>query len=296
MTSKSRPVRPPARDVQSDMQFGYAVLLHMEYQAMSMTLVALQSDPGTRIGERRIRLLEAIGTHGSISAAARAVGVSYRAAWDSVQALNNVLGCELVRTRPGGRAGGSSFLTEEGEEVIRSYRSVQGELTQTLARAAKTAGTRTPASLRSLVWGVHMRTTARNSLRGVIRMIQEGVVDSEIVLELVDGVELAATVTTRSVRDLALSVGQEAVALIKSSFVILAREDNIGRTTARNRLCGRIIRREDTEVTSDIELDLGYGRTVAAVVTRTSADALGLVVGDRACALIKASHVILAID
>ncbi len=143
---------------------------------------------------------------------------------------------------------------------------------------------------------VALRTTARNALRGTITHIFLGQIDSEVVLAVSDTVEISAMVPARSVDELDLKPGGEAIALIKSSFVILARDDNIGRTSARNRLSGVITRREDTAISSEIELDLGQGKILAAVVTRASAESLGLVEGDRACALFKSSHVILAVD
>jgi molybdate transport system regulatory protein len=57
-----------------------------------------------------------------------------------------------------------------------------------------------------------------------------------------------------------------------------------------------VLRREDGAVNSEIVLDIGAGKTVAAIVTKESAFELGLNPGDAACALVKASHVILAIE
>jgi molybdate transport system regulatory protein len=85
-------------------------------------------------------------------------------------------------------------------------------------------------------------------------------------------------------------------ALIKSSFVLLAPEGEVGRTSARNVLRGAVARREDGAVNSEVILDLGDGKSIAAVITKESAVNLDFKIGDRACALIKASHIILAVD
>src|SRR5690606_25668415 len=77
-------------------------------------------------------------------------------------------------------------------------------------------------------------------------------------------------------------------------FVILVPEQEAGRTSARNRLCGTVIARDDGAVNSELVLDIGGGMTIVAIITLESARALGLEVGDRACALVKASNVILA--
>jgi molybdate transport system regulatory protein len=141
-----------------------------------------------------------------------------------------------------------------------------------------------------------MKTSARNALRGVVSDVKLGPVNAEVALTVSNGVEIVAVVTSESVADLGLAPGREAVAIVKSSFVILVAGDAPLRTSARNRLVGTVIRHETGAVSDEVVLDLGGGKTVTAVITRGSGEALGLAVGDKAQALIKASHVILAVD
>ena len=68
------------------------------------------------------------------------------------------------------------------------------------------------------------------------------------------------------------------------------------RTSARNCLAGTVVRRERGAVNDEIVLEIDEGKTITATITSTSADALGLDVGALAQALIKAPHVILAVD
>ena len=56
----------------------------------------------------RIRLLEAVAREGSISAGAREAGITYKAAWDALDALSNLFGQPLLETRTGGKAGGGA--------------------------------------------------------------------------------------------------------------------------------------------------------------------------------------------
>lgn len=88
------------------------------------------------MGETRARLLEAIGREGSISAAARAAGLSYKAAWDAVDAMNNLFGRPLVTAQTGGRKGGGATLTPEGALAVRTYRLLDAELARALRAAA----------------------------------------------------------------------------------------------------------------------------------------------------------------
>ena len=75
------------------------------------------------LGHGKIRLLEQIGQTGSISAAARAMGMSYRRAWLLVEAMNTTFVRPLVAARPGG--GGGAGLSPEGEAVVRLYREIE---------------------------------------------------------------------------------------------------------------------------------------------------------------------------
>jgi molybdate transport system regulatory protein len=126
--------------------------------------------------------------------------------------------------------------------------------------------------------------------------VTDGAVNAEVVLDIGQGVELVATITRRSVADLGLAPGRDATALIKASFVILLVGDGPVRVSARNRLPGTIVGLEDGAVSSEVALELADGKTLIATITRHGAENLGLKVGDRATALVKASHVILAVE
>lgn len=140
-----------------------------------------------------------------------------------------------------------------------------------------------------------MKTSARNALRGVVSRVTEGAVNSEVALKVADGVEIISIITRQSVQDLGLAPGKPAIALIKSSFIVLAKGEGL-MTSARNQLRGEVSHREDGAVSSEITLSLAHGKTLTATITSESAQALGLAVGDVVTALIKAPHVILAVE
>jgi molybdate transport system regulatory protein len=100
-----------------------------------MTTVTLRLGFGLAgaIGPGKIRLLELVGETGSISAAGRAMGMSYRRAWLLVDSLNRCFREPVVLTRLGGRAGGGAELTPFGHDVIRRYRSMETEAGRALA-------------------------------------------------------------------------------------------------------------------------------------------------------------------
>ncbi len=82
-------------------------------------------DPDARIGPGKIALLEHIARHGSISAAGRAMNMSYRRAWNLVEELNGMFGKPLVETQAGGARGGGTRLTEFGEQVVSRFRDIE---------------------------------------------------------------------------------------------------------------------------------------------------------------------------
>jgi molybdate transport system regulatory protein len=94
---------------------------------MAATRLSIRIDlpSGDRIGPGKIALLEAIRSTGSISAAARSLGMSYRRAWLLVEETNNALREPAVTAETGGRSGGGAALTAVGERVIDLYRSIE---------------------------------------------------------------------------------------------------------------------------------------------------------------------------
>jgi molybdate transport system regulatory protein len=120
-------------------------------------------------------------------------------------------------------------------------------------------------------------------------------VGAEVTLRVSPGLAIVAVVTRESLEDLGLAVGAEAMALIKSSFVVLATGAETLKTSARNRFDGVVAAHVQGAVNDDVVIDLGEGKTLAAVITRTSAEALEIAPGVRVQAFVKASHVILAV-
>jgi len=87
--------------------------------------IRLDLASGARIGPGKIALLEEIAHHGSISAAGRALRMSYRRAWELVEDLNRHLGAPAVVAVTGGTGGGGTRLTEAGEALVRAYRAIE---------------------------------------------------------------------------------------------------------------------------------------------------------------------------
>jgi molybdate transport system regulatory protein len=80
---------------------------------------------GARIGPGKVAVLEEIARSGSISAAGRALHISYRRTWELVEDLNATLGAPVVQTAAGGSGGGGASLTELGQAVVTRYRAIE---------------------------------------------------------------------------------------------------------------------------------------------------------------------------
>ncbi len=92
---------------------------------------------GARIGPGKVALLEAIARTGSISAAGRALRMSYRRAWELVEDLNRHLGTAAVTAAAGGSGGGGARLTATGAAIVTEYRALEAEAaTSAAARLA----------------------------------------------------------------------------------------------------------------------------------------------------------------
>jgi len=246
-------------------------------------------------GRERIALLAAIGEHGSITAAAKAVGLSYKAAWDAIDAMNNSAGEPLVVRATGGKGGGGTLLTARGESLIRTYRALEQEHQRFLAHLARLGNLAEPAPQDlDLIRRFMVRTSARNKLFGTVSAIRAGAVNDEVTLALPGGQQVVASITHESVETLGLAPGMEAFALVKASSVLLGVADaGLRLLSARNQLPGSVARVLPGAVSTEVALALDGGGTVVAVVTHDSVAALGLAEDSRALAVFKASSVIL---
>jgi molybdate transport system regulatory protein len=257
--------------------------------------LAVETDGAAFLGAKRVKLLEAVGQTGSISQAAKVVPLSYKAAWDAIDAMNNAAERPLVTRIAGGRQGGGTQLTEYGRKIVAIYRAVETEYQGALDRLVSgLAGVEAEdvRDFQSLLRRSALTASARNQFCGPISALRAGGVFYEVCLRLDERTELVATITRESAEAMGLAIGREVFALVKSSSVLLLTDPQF-RLSARNQLWGEIARIETGPVNGEVTLALPGGKAVTAVVTRDSLADLGLAVGKPACAVFKASSVIL---
>jgi len=243
-------------------------------------------------GRGRFALLGLIDACGSISQAAKRMGMTYKNAWDAVDAMNTAAGEPLVARTVGGRGGGGAQLTERGRQLIRHFEQLEREHRLFLHSLQSRPGLGDDLAL---IRRIGMVTSARNQFHGHVRGIVAGAVNDEVLLEVAPGLQVVATITHDSVRSLGLEVGTPAFALVKASSVIVASDVEGARYSARNRFAGTVARISQGAVNDEIVVDVGNACSMVAIITRESTRTLGLEPGAAATVLFKASSVIVGV-
>ena len=92
---------------------------------MARVRISIVFESGARIGPGKAKLLESIRDTGSISAAAREMGMDYKRAWTLLDSMNQAFTAPVVSAAPGGARGGGAILTEFGADVLERYQRIQ---------------------------------------------------------------------------------------------------------------------------------------------------------------------------
>ncbi|MCK1790887.1 TOBE domain-containing protein [Pseudomonas violetae] len=221
---------------------------------------------------QRIALLQHIAEQGSITRAAKSAGLSYKAAWDAIDELNNLAQRPLVERSVGGKGGGGARLSSEGERVLRLYQKLQILQAQVLETAEE-------ASDLDLLGRLMLRTSARNQLHGKVIAIEAQGRNDRIRLEMAAGLVIDTQITHDSTLRLELQTGTEVVALIKAGWLELLGMDQQS-IPGTNCLEGRIEEILDAEDgPSEVRISLPNGQTLCALAEPRHLRPQGLGVG-----------------
>ena len=244
-------------------------------------------------GADRVALLAAIGEHGSITRAAKAVGMSYKGAWDAIDNMNNMAGVALVERLAGGKGGGGTRLTPRGAQLVDNFRRIEHEHRTFIEHLSRQS--HVLADDFRLIQAMKMKTSARNQFSGTVSAIRRGAVNDEVTLDIVGGQRLVAIITRDSTDSLGLTVSSAAFALVKASSVISATGVEGARLSARNQLTGVVTRLVAGEVNADVSITLPGGGVLGASLSMEGGAMLGLKEGMTVTALFKASSVIVGV-
>ena len=245
-----------------------------------------------RLDARFFTLLQALDQTGSINRAARTAGLSYKGAWLLLENACNLANEPLLHTATGGAGGGGTTLTDAAHGLLEAWQSLQSEHRDFL-RLQEQRLAHLPA-LNGLLRRLSMKTTARNQFAGTVKAVQVGPVSAEVTIALKAGGEIAAAMTSGAAERLKLKKGKEALAIIKSSAIVLVTDFAGWQLSARNQLAGTVSRIEKGAVSSLVVLTLPGGVSLTASVTNEGVEGLGLAVGSPATAVFKAYAVMVA--
>lgn len=244
-------------------------------------------------GHGRIELLRAVAEHGSITQAAKAFGMSYKAAWDAIDTMNQRASAPVVERVIGGKGGGATRVTDFGQRLIKRYEQVNA-VHQRFLRLVEQDAMDLDQEF-SLLKVLNMKTSARNQWVGTVTAVRAGAVNDDIELTLPGGLRLSAIVTRGSTESLALRPQMAVIVLVKSSAVLLAADLAGARLSARNRIEGEVASVTPGAVNAEVVVRADNGVEVVAVVPQATVAEWGLVPGAAVTALVKASDIILAV-
>ena len=218
---------------------------------------------------QRIALLQHIAEQGSITRAAKSAGLSYKAAWDAIDELNNLAQKPLVERSVGGRGGGGAKLSAEGERVLRLYQRLQALQAQVLEATEESGDL-------DLLSRLTLRTSARNQLLGRIESIAAHGHNDLVRLRLAGDAFIDAQITHDSTLRLELAIGTDVVALIKAGWLELLASAQTA-TAGYNCLCGKvddIIAADDGP--SEVRIILPSGQTLCSLAAPEQLETLQL--------------------
>lgn len=252
-----------------------------DQQLSSSMPLQLQVGGQALFTEQRIRLLEAIAEYGSLSAAAKSLPMSYKAAWDALDAMNNLSEQPLVVSQSGGRRGGGTQLTMAATQLIQVYRALQLEYQQSLVQLRPLLENQPEfelEKLRLLLRQMHFQSSARNQISGHVVEVNTQGVRAQVVVEAGANFQVKASVTTEAVSELMLEPGVEVLALIKAPQVKLYALGHRAHSNA-NYYQGSITRLSPDSHNCHVSVAIDAHKNLAALLKRTKAEQLELVEG-----------------
>ncbi|MBS0466717.1 MAG: LysR family transcriptional regulator [Proteobacteria bacterium] len=243
---------------------------------------------GHGMADKRIDILRQIGQGGSISQAARAVGVSYKAAWQALDTLTNLAGAKLVERVVGGVGGGGARLTAAGEQLLAAADAVRQARASTLAQFDQ--GGVDQAAARLLV-----RTSMRNQWPCVVQGMQARGQIVRVHLrgagDAAAGLALTALITRESAELLGLHPGMPVQALCKATAVRVLAPAKVQALNDSNHWPGRVRRVSRGALGDEVAAELDAGVQMVGF----AAPASGLRARARVLLSLEESAVVLAV-
>lgn len=229
---------------------------------MSARKIDFEDVLGSAVTDKRIEILRSIHQGGSISEAARANGVSYKAAWQAVETLGNLAGVPLLEKLVGGSGGGGARLTAEGLQVLEAADVLSAAREQAL-RKIRGGAKDSESKLRNIA-GLALRTSMRNQIPCVVGDIRKVKGAAHVQLDIGSNQQLVSRITLESLQLLGLKKGMPVLALCKAAAVTIA--PTIVAIGGINLLKGKVTRRIGTKADRQVSIELPSGLQIAGFI------------------------------
>jgi molybdate transport system regulatory protein len=239
--------------------------------------------------EKRIELLHAIEEHGSISKAAKAVPMSYKSAWEAVDAMNSLSPEPIVFRETGGKDGGGTTITPYGTQLLENYALLKEEHTRFLARLSELTDIESGAF--KTIGRLAMQISARNQIQAEVVSVMCGDVNAKIHLKLKSGQKLISTITKDAVENLHIEEKQTVIAIFKSTSVILS--DLMEENTNENLVKGIVSKIEKDTENVKVLVSIGNHDTIVSVMPVEVLEKMELSQGSSVTAMIKANDIMI---
>lgn len=244
------------------------------------------------LGKGRIELLEQIHLTGSISAAAKAMKMSYKAAWDAIDAINKLSDAPLVTRATGGKGGGGTKLTAKGLEYITLYKEIEQAQNTFLEALGNYADD--PNKLSAFISKLTLRTSARNQILGTVEELHITDNQAHVVIALSAKLKVVVTITAQSLKEMNIQKGATLYILLKASWITLHAAQPESKT-GKNILEGTILAIDDDTLHSEVTLAIDDTHQLVASVPTAELPTKGLHVGQKFWAVFDTSSALLAI-
>lgn len=221
-----------------------------------MTPHALNEALGHAVADKRLEVLRGVAQSGSISQAAREVGISYKAAWQAIDTLTSLSGAVLVERTVGGAGGGGAQITPQGRQLLTLADALRAARQQILAKFGGSA---------AMAGGLGLRTSMRNQLPcEVVALSVDRSSDSMWMVHLraPGGASLCASLTRESADLLGLRPGLAVLVLCKATAVVVSAAKSQTACKALPGECllsGRVQRVSVGEQRNEVSLALSGG-------------------------------------
>lgn len=248
----------------------------------------LTKDDQNFLGSGRIELLEQIQKTGSIHAAAKAMKMSYKAAWERINAMNLLADHPLIEPTKGGKGGGGTLLTPYAHELIATFDRFSELHRQFIDRLAEAGDD--PERLARILGRTFLTTSARNQIPAILESVEIIGNQAHLNLLLEGSDKLLSIITAKSVRNMGLVPGCDIYAIIKSSDVFLSKYKK-NETLSPNAFEAAVVSIETDGPTSEVTVSLSGNTKVVTVIEHNQYETLS--VGEKVRVTIPPLHIII---